>query len=123
MGWDITLRYAGAMRRRYCAAWRSTWILWYCFVLMLLCCWGKGVWVFLYVLLLPCGQRGGVLAPHGGLLGFSGTVLYRCCFAVGARDERVTLHSFVDLRVSQRVLAPHLAAAAALWQPPAAKEG
>ena len=43
--------------------------------------------------------------------------------AVEAKDERVALRSFVDSLVSRRILAPLLAAAAALWQPPAAKEG
>ena len=35
----------------------------------------------------------------------------------------VALHSAVALRAVLRVLASHLAAGAALWQPPAAKEG
>ena len=53
----------------------------------------------------------------------------RCAFAwrsaVVAKDwvGGVALRSSVALRHSRCVLAPHLAAAAALWQPPAAKEG
>ena len=43
--------------------------------------------------------------------------------AAGVRGERVALRSFVDLRFHGGVLAPHLAAIAAVWLPPAAKEG
>ena len=43
--------------------------------------------------------------------------------AVGAKDERVALHFSVAVQVLRRFLAPLMAAAAALWQPPAAKEG
>ena len=46
----------------------------------------------------------------------------RSC-AADAKGECVALRSFVDLRFRGSVLAPHLAAAAALWQPPAAKKG
>ena len=46
----------------------------------------EGAWQWGGILLCVMqGLCGGVIAPHGGLLGFSGTVLYRCCFAVGAR--------------------------------------
>ena len=43
--------------------------------------------------------------------------------AVGANGVGVALRSFAALRDLWRVLAPLMAAAAALWQPPAAKEG
>ena len=43
--------------------------------------------------------------------------------AVGANGSCVALRSAVVLRFSRRVLAPLLAAAAAAWLPPAAKEG
>ena len=59
--------------------------------------------VLLCVLLLRCGFRGGVLAPH--------------------LADWHRLHSYVALRAVWRFLAPLLAAAAALWLPPAAKEG
>ena len=100
------MRYAGAMRRRYCAAWRSTGILWYCFVPMLLCLWGKGVGVLLCVLSflaalgrLSCAAvAGGIhrVAASGGQGGIGGlrvpptpsldsllTPLYRRRSAVG----------------------------------------
>ena len=41
----------------------------------------------------------------------------------GARGWCVALRSAVALRAVRRVLAPLLAALAAVWQPPAAKEG
>ena len=51
----------------------------------------------------------------------------RCVLArrsgAGARGLCVALNSSVALRLLRRVLAPHLAALAAVWQPPAAKEG
>ena len=43
--------------------------------------------------------------------------------AVVARGRGVALRSIVAVRLARLVLAPHLAAIAAAWQPPAAKEG
>ena len=40
-----------------------------------------------------------------------------------ANDNYAVLRSFVDLWAVGRVLAPLLLVGAALWQPPAAKEG
>ena len=95
---------------------------------------------------VPCGCTAAALQsrcarPARALLGFSYYPLKRrrsaegleaagrCAFAwrsaVVAKDwvGGVALRSSVALRHSRCVLAPHLAAAAALWQPPAAKEG
>ena len=47
-----------------------------------------------------------------------GAALCRCCRVLGA-----ALRSCAALRISRRILAPLMAAAAAVWLPPAAKEG
>ena len=86
----------------------------------------------------PRRDRGIASSPYS-LLGFSGTPLYRRRSARGLeaaercvlvrrsallqRLRLVALSSVVALRAARLVLAPLWAAAAALWLPPAAKEG
>ena len=93
---------------------------------------------------VPCGCTAAALQsrcarPARALLGFSCYPLKRrrfaegmeaaeCCVltrrsAAGAKDGCVALRSVFALRFVRRILAPHWAAAAAAWQPPAAKEG
>ena len=67
------------------------------------CMWVKGLYVALR-------SVGAMLASR------------RSSCAAGANDEYVDLRSAGALRGSRRVLAPLVAAAAALWLPPAAKE-
>ena len=47
----------------------------------------------------------------------------QCYCATGADDVRAALRSAFAFQVSRHVLAPQLLEFAALWQPPAAKEG
>ena len=71
-------------------------------------------WILLYPLKRRRSARGLEAAGRRGLARRS---------AVGANGLYVALRSSVALRALWRVLAPLLAAAAAAWQPPAAKAG
>ena len=71
-----------------------------------------------WILLYPLKRRRsaeGLEAAGRGILTRRSALLQRV--------RGVALRSTIALRLSRRVLAPHLAALAAVWQPPAAKEG